>query len=112
MNLKYSILWFDDTADFYDSIDKSPLEEIIYDWGFEAEFKFVTEPDEFMAHEPFNEFDLIVVDYNLEAHELHGSTFIKKIRDHQVFTEVVFTPRTLHLISGMISEITFLKEYL
>ncbi|MFV0888155.1 response regulator [Metapseudomonas otitidis] len=92
MNLKYSILWFDDTADFYESIDDDRLilEEAIAAWGFEAEFKLVTTPDDFMSFEPFHDFDLIVVDYNLEAYEMHGSTFIKRIRDHQVFTEIVF----------------------
>lgn len=90
MNLKYSILWFDDTVEFYESLDRTPLLDAIAEWGFDPQFKFVSSPEDFMQHEPFNDFDLIVVDYNLEAHEKHGSEFIKKIRDHQVFTEVVF----------------------
>lgn len=43
-----------------------------------------------MSYKPFQEFDLIVVDYNLEEYGTHGEEFIKKIRDHDVYTEVIF----------------------
>ena len=49
----------------------------------------ISDPEKFMSHEPFHEFDLIVVDYNLEGYG-HGEDFIKQIRDHDVFTEVIF----------------------
>jgi len=90
MKITYSILWFDDTDEYFESLDLDPLKEIIRSWGFSPIIILVTDPDEFLSHQPFREFDLIVVDYNLEEYETHGEIFIKKIRDHDVFTEVVF----------------------
>jgi len=43
-----------------------------------------------MAKSPFNEIDLIVVDYNLGGDEEHGEAFVEKIRQHDCWTEVVF----------------------
>jgi len=89
MKISYSILWFDDTEDFFDSLDLEPLEELIKSWGFTPKFEFVSDPESFMSHEPFREFDLIAVDYNLEDYG-HGEEFIKKIREHGIYTEVIF----------------------
>ena len=89
MKISYSILWFDDTEEFFDSLDLDPLIDLIKSWGFNPSFKPVSDPKDFMSHEPFHEFDLIVVDYNLEEYG-HGEDFIKQIRDHDVFTEVIF----------------------
>ncbi len=90
MRISYSILWFDDTEEFFESLDLEPLQESIDSWGFNSKVTLVTNPDNFMSHQPFREFDLIVVDYNLEEYDKHGEEFIKKIRDHNVYTEVVF----------------------
>lgn len=90
MRISYSILWFDDTADFFESLDLEPLIADIKSWGFDPKIRLVTKPKEFMSFEPFKEFDLIVVDYNLEEYDLHGEEFIKQIRNHDVYTEVVF----------------------
>lgn len=90
MNLSYNILWFDDTDDFFDSLDFEPLKSEISLWGFTPDIKLVTSPDEFMTHSPFKKFDLIVVDYNLEEYDLHGEEFIEKIRGNDVYTEVIF----------------------
>ncbi len=89
MKISYSILWFDDTEDFFESLDLGPLKDHIKSWGFSPRIEFVSNSDDFMSHEPFREFDLIVVDYNLEEYG-HGEEFIKKIRDHDIYTEVVF----------------------
>ncbi len=89
MKISYSILWFDDTEDFFDSLDLDSLKDHIKSWGFSPRIEFVSDPESFMSHEPFREFDLIVVDYNLEDYG-HGEEFIKKIRDHDIYTEVIF----------------------
>lgn len=89
MKISYSILWFDDTEEFLDSLDLDPLKDHIKSWGFNPRIEFVSNPDDFMSYEPFHEFDLIIVDYNLEDYG-HGEEFIKKIRDHDIYTEVVF----------------------
>lgn len=90
MNLDFEILWFDDTSDFFDSLPLAPFEDEVRSWGFEPKFETAFSAEEFMAKEPFTKYDLIVVDYNLEQDQAHGETFIKKVRDHQVYTEIIF----------------------
>ena len=90
MRLTFSVLWFDDTEDFFDSLDMHPLKETIRSWGFEPKLQFVSDPDEFISYEPYKDYDLIIVDYNLEAFNEHGQKFIKKIRSHDVYTEIIF----------------------
>ena len=95
MNLIYSVLWFDDSAEYFESLDLDPIKEEIYNLGFTAEFKFVTDPSEFEALSPYKRYDLLVVDYNLGI-EKHGDRFIREIRDHGIYTEVVFYSATFH----------------
>jgi hypothetical protein len=90
MNLTFRVLWFDDTAAFFDSLDLDPFRSQVQSWGFQSSFDLVSTPDEFMRKEPFNDYDLIVVDYNLGDNQPHGETFIKRIRDHRIYTEVIF----------------------
>lgn len=91
MKLKYSILWFDDDEDQIESHDFDALSETIHSWGFDFDGPvIVNTPDEFMKKSPFNEFDLIVVDYNLGDDETHGDDFIKLLREQNVYTDVVF----------------------
>lgn len=90
MNLKYKILWLDDDESFFDS--QSPtidqLEEHIQAEGFDFELKYVKGPEEINIDTVGDEFDLIVVDYHLA--EGNGGDVIRKIRDHNFFTEIIF----------------------
>jgi hypothetical protein len=90
MKLIYSILWFDNSQDFFDSLDCEELENAIKSWGFTPKIMFETDPDKFMSHSPFVDLDLIVVDYDLGENTDHGETFIRSVRDNNVLTEVVF----------------------
>jgi hypothetical protein len=90
VNLTYRMLWFDDTDDFFHSLDRDPFESLVRSWGFIPEFEIVKTPDEFMAKKPFEKYDLIVVDYNLGDSVPHGEEFIKEIRGHNIFTEIIF----------------------
>lgn len=90
MNLRYRILWFDDTDEFFDTLDRDPFENEVKSWGFVPEFELVTTPVEFIAKVPFDTYDLIVVDYNLGDGTPHGEEFIRQIRGHNVFTEIIF----------------------
>jgi hypothetical protein len=90
MNLTYSILWFDDTDEVFNSLDLEPIQKKFTDWGFEPSFKLITSPDDFMREAPFSEFDLIVIDFNLSEYDKHGDEFIELIRSNNVFTEIVF----------------------
>lgn len=89
MKLTFRVLWFDDDADYLDSFDFELLEEEIKGWGFEPDFIKVTAAEDFLRHHPYKDFDLIVVDKNLEAHG-QGQEFITKVRNNAVFTEVIF----------------------
>jgi hypothetical protein len=88
MNLSYSILWFDDDKNFFDSVPKEPIEETIASWGFLTKIVPVHSADEFNQYAPFDKFDMIVVDYKIG--DDRGDTFIKSVRDQKVYTEVIF----------------------
>ena len=90
MKMTFSILWFDDDEDYLDSVDVDPIRDKIQSWGFTPNIVMVSDPDEFMKNAPFKDFDLIAVDYNLEAFDEHGENFITKLREHGVYTEVIF----------------------
>jgi hypothetical protein len=90
MKLTYSILWFDNSQEFFDSLDCDELKNAIKSWGFTPQITFETDPTAFMSHSPFVNLDLIVVDYDLGDDTDHGETFIRNVRDNNVLTEVVF----------------------
>lgn len=89
MNLNYSILWYDDDKNFFDSQDMGPIEEAITSWGFRPRIIPVHDAAELKQHEPFNQFDMLVVDLELGGDE-HGAQFIKNVRDNNVFAEIIF----------------------
>lgn len=89
MRLTFSVLWFDDSEDYFDSLDLEGLKDEISSWGFNPDIVMITTPEEFKAHSPFEKYDLIVVDRNLEGYK-DGQEFIADIRMHEVFTEVIF----------------------
>jgi len=89
VRLSFSVLWFDDSEIYFDSLDLEPLEREILSWGFSPDIRTVTTPEKFYSHSPFEPFDLIVVDYNLEAHK-DGQEFIAELRDNNTYAEVIF----------------------
>lgn len=90
MNLNYTILWFDDDVDSFESFDTESIERAIESWGFNPNIIKVSEPADFLTHNPWSNFDLIVVDFTLENYEGNGAEFIETIRNHQVLTEIIF----------------------
>ncbi len=90
MKITYSILWFDDDPEWFASLDLDPIKEAIQGWGFRPDIQFVSDAKTFMAKQPFDDIDLIVVDYNLGGSQEHGEAFIRQIRDHDILTEVIF----------------------
>ncbi|AWH16217.1 hypothetical protein C1922_02185 [Stenotrophomonas sp. ZAC14D2_NAIMI4_7] len=89
MKLTYRVLWFDDNADFFNSLDLDYLKGTISSWGFVPDVKFVTTGQEFHAEAPYSDYDLLVVDYHLDGIG-EGQDFIANVRDQQVFTEIIF----------------------
>ena len=91
MKLKYSMLWFDDDKDQFESYDFDFLAKEINSWGFDFHMPtYAQTAQEFMGNTPFTDFDLIVVDYNIGEYDKHGDDFIKIIREQKIYTEVVF----------------------
>ncbi len=89
MRLIFSVLWFDDNEDYFDSLDLEPLQQEVSSWGFSLDIKLVKTPGEFYSYSPFKTFDLIVIDRNLEEYR-DGQVFIAELRDHAIYTEVIF----------------------
>lgn len=89
MRLIFSVLWFDDSEEYFDSLDMDQLRQEVLSWGFYPEIICVTTPEEFEKYSPFQRFDLIVVDQNLENYPA-GQEFISNIRTHAVYTEIIF----------------------
>ena len=87
MRLTYEILWFEDTPSWYEEA-KAPIKEYLEDWGFDLEVERRDNSDglDVLLGKP--KFDLILVDLNLAGEK--GDKLIKSIRDHQIFTEIVF----------------------
>ena len=91
MKLKYSILWFDDDDEQFKSHGFDYLVAEINSWGFDFdEPVYVQTAQEFIEKAPFDDFDLIVVDYNIGEDERHGDAFIEKVRSYNVYAEIIF----------------------
>lgn len=88
MKLTYSILWFDDDKDSFESIDMDSIRDEISTLGFTLNVVPVHNGTEFNTHSPFKEFDMIIVDFNLG--DERGDTFIDNVRNHDVYSEIIF----------------------
>ncbi len=91
MKLEYKILWFDNDPEVFDSMEDEidKLKRTIIGWGFLPEIITVNNPESFMSYAPFEDIDLVVVDFNLEGYGA-GQEFIARLRDSSVYTEVIF----------------------
>lgn len=92
MRLTYNILWIENEQDWLDATVVF-VKDVIEENGFT--FKYVPkssekEIEEMLLHpEPFKDFDLILVDFNLDKGD-QGNKIIENIRNHNIFTEVIF----------------------
>jgi hypothetical protein len=89
MKLQYKILWFDDSEELFDSLNLDYLQGQIRRWGFVPDICLVNSPEEFLKKSPFDDYDLLVIDYNLESYG-HGEDFIAQVREQEVLTEIIF----------------------
>ena len=85
MRLKYKILWIENEADWVDSI-YDQIQEHLSDLGFEFEKKLIAKEEESVI---YDEYDLILMDLNL-AEQPNGAELIERIRNLNVFTDIVF----------------------
>lgn len=85
MRLKYKILWIENEEDWVDSI-YDQIQEHLSDLGFEFEKKLIAKEEESVN---YDEYDLILMDLNL-AEQPNGVELIERIRNLNVFTDIVF----------------------
>lgn len=85
MRLKYKILWIENEEDWVDSI-YDQIQEHLSDLGFEFEKKLIAREEESVN---YDEYDLILMDLNL-ADQPNGAELIERIRNLNVFTDIVF----------------------
>lgn len=85
MRLKYKILWIENEEDWVDSI-YDQIHEHLSDLGFEFEKKLIAKEEESVN---YDEYDLILMDLNL-AEQPNGAELIERIRNINVFTDIVF----------------------
>lgn len=88
MKLTYSILWFDDDKDSFESIDMDSIRDEISALGFTLNVVPVHNGTDFNNHSPFKEFDMIIVDFNLGDEQ--GDSFIERVRSNDVYSEIIF----------------------
>jgi len=92
MNLTYKILWFEDQKDFVD-VYISDLKKYIEGLGFQFINPHVEIDNSNTDRINYNEYDLILMDYKLSDGN-KGDSIINRIREFNVFTEVVFYSST------------------
>lgn len=85
MRLKYKILWIENEEDWVDSI-YDQIQDHLSDLGFEFEKKLIAKEEESVN---YDEYDLILMDLNL-AEQPNGAELIERIRNLNVFTDIVF----------------------
>jgi DNA-binding NarL/FixJ family response regulator len=85
-------LWIDDDESFIESqsLMFDTLREDIENEGFDLDLQFRTSPDQLDIDSIGNEFDLMVIDYNLTENGPNGDDVIHSIREHDCLTEVIF----------------------
>jgi len=88
MRLTYSILWFDDDQSSFESIDLDYVRDELYSLGFTLKVVPVHNSESFNSYTPFKDFDMIIVDFNLGDEQ--GDTFIEKVRNNDVYSEIIF----------------------
>jgi hypothetical protein len=90
MKLEYKILWVEDEEDYLESFPIDRIKDHIRSNGFEPFLTFRSRPDEIRLPVNKNDFDLLVVDFNITEDQYHGSDLIQEIRSNKCLTEVVF----------------------
>ena len=93
MTIKYKILWVDDNInDLEDSGVIQDINDYITGLGFEPMINKCEEAKEALNAATTNKYDLIISDLNLahEETEMEGDALINKIREAEIFTEILF----------------------
>lgn len=92
MRLAYNILWIENEKEWLEpNIDFA--QDVVEENGFELNYTTKSSESEIedmlKDEEPLKDFDLILVDFQLDSGD-RGNKIIENIRDHKIFTEVLF----------------------
>ena len=90
MKLDYKILWVEDEVEYLESFPMGRIEAHISGRGFEPTVTKRSSSEDVKRVVNKDEFDLLIVDFNITNDEYHGSDLIQAIRDNNCLTEVVF----------------------
>ena len=87
MTLDYEILWFEDEKGWYEAI-LPDIGEFLIQSGFTLVPHRQPNGSDLDKVIEDNDYDLILIDYNLLGE--YGDVLIEKIREHKIFTDIVF----------------------
>ena len=87
MRLDYKILWFEDEKEWYEAI-LTDISEFLTENGFTMVSHRQPNGSDIDKIVEENDYDLILIDYNLLGE--YGDALIEKIREHKIFTDIVF----------------------
>lgn len=91
MKLDFNVLWFDDQKNYVSAVEDS-LGDFLEEQGFELDVNWQTGDKnlkELVNTQAFNNFDLILVDYDLGNKSIHGDELASVIRDN-FYTDIIF----------------------
>jgi len=92
MKIDYNLLWFEDSDAYVDSL-KPRIGAYLEEFGFVPNITVRPNGKEVKELIDDNDFDLILMDYHLNVGKYgdeNGNILIKRIRDHALYTEIVF----------------------
>jgi len=93
MKLEYNILWFEDRKEYVDAYKERIVDYLEDLGGFALNLKDQRTGDNLDKLLKDYDFDLILVDLNLNPDEMGnkaGSSLVDRIRQHEIYTEIVF----------------------
>lgn len=91
MKLDFNVLWFDDQKTYVSNAEEE-LREFLIDRGFELRVNWQTGDanfDDLIEKEAFNNYDLILVDYQMGEKSRHGDELAGIIRE-SFYTDIIF----------------------
>lgn len=112
MRLTYNLLWLEDDQDWLE-ITRELIENELDNLGFTLKptiYKDGKSIEKCFKNNGFAEFDLILIDYNLENAE-KGDIIIEKIRKNNIYTDVLFYSQDVLSIKKCFSELSLEGVY-
>lgn len=88
MSMKFSILWFEDSEEWYET-NKESIEEYLTYKNFVTDFTHYDSADKISEVTTIGEYDLILVDLKLD-HNTKGTNAIQAIRDKNILSDALF----------------------